>query len=422
MSSEVEDLFGDDIVVQEGDRLTAPRTSASAKPAEDVELSDGEDLFGDANKADSDVVDSAIEQDAIHESSESESEITSHFEVPNFQQPTGDTAELYLAKMPSFLGVSTVPYDADNLLSEIQQEIEDLVDTDEKMTRKRSLVNTLRWKYDTGPNIGGARSSNARFVGWNDGSLSLQLGEELFDVPVKNMVREHSYLTLMHAEEGLLRGMQRFSKTMSFQPFGLSSKSHAELKADIARRAISSKGRTVKLHTEMIDPADFQKQAIKADNEKQKARRRLDNQKARTMNYSNNNRDRTQLTARYLDDSDEELGSGQRYADDNDDGFIEDDEVDAEEQAGRSRLQALKEAGTATYKERQNKKSRAQSDEDQLSDDESIVYDEDDREESEEEAVMTPRGDQSPVALEEVNAKTKNLKRRIVDSDDEDDD
>lgn len=250
--------------------------------------------------------------------------------------------------------------------------------------------------------------------------MSLQVGEELFDVPLKRIEKEHSYLTLMHAEEGLLRGMQRFSHSMSFQPFGISSKSHTELKADIARRAITSKGRTVKLHTDMIDPAELQKQAMKLENEKQKARRRLDNQKARALNYSNG-RDRTQLTARYLDDSDEELGAGkQRYTDENEDGFIEDDENEDEELARGARLQALKDAGIAEYKNKSPKRPRESSDGDNESEDESIVYEDGIADDSEEEAVMTPKEGRSPIRdTATTNTKVKKLKRRIADSDDD---
>lgn len=418
----MEDLFGDeadnDVV---GSKNMSPdedtHNALISNGKDDDEKSNENDLFGDD--------DGFIEDDTQHidrddvEKQEEEEEVVTRFTVPNYKKPIGDTDALYLAKLPSFLDVNSSPYDPDTVLAEIQQATEESANNDEKMTKKRSLVNTIRWRYEQESEGDYKRVSNARFVKWSDGSMSLQVGEELFDVPIKKMDKEHSYLTLMHAQEGLLRGMQRFTHSMTFQPYGLSSKSHAELKADIARRAMTSKGRTVKLHTEMIDPAELQKQAIKADNEAQKARRRLDNQKARAMNYSGGGRDRTQLTARYLDDSDEELGGGgQRYADENDDGFIEDDEEI--ETAGGARLQALKDASAAQYKSKA-KKPRHNSDEEDESEDEEIIYEDNAGDESEEEAVMTPK-EQSPAREPEAEATQpkKSTKRRIYDSDEDD--
>lgn len=404
----MEDLFGDDAEI---DVMTARPDTEAAPEHKTADSSDGEDLFGDTGFIEDDLA-------GTQDQASDEEEILTKFSVANHLKPMGDTRTLYLAKLPSFLDISYLPYDPDTLFAEIQQSTEETVNNDEKITKKRSLVNTLRWKYQEKDDESYARVSNSRFVKWSDGSMSLQVGEELFDVPIKNITKEHNYLTLMHAEEGMLRGTQRFSHSMTFQPFGLSSKSHAELKADIARRAITSKGRTVKLHTELIDPAELQKQAIKADNEKQKARRRQANLTARAMNYSNNGRDRTQLTARYLDDSDEELGSGaQRYADDNDDGFIEDDE----DEAAGARLQALKDASAADYRSRKSKKAKTDTDDDEVSEDESIIYEDGAGEDSEPEAVMTPK-ERSPVPGTQAEPpRAKKLKRRIADSDEEDD-
>lgn len=410
----MDDLFGDEADIEIAATNTIPSKDSPQRVLNgDNENpgSDENDLFGDEGF----IEDDTQPENGDHEVLDAEESIVTKFTVANHKKPTGDTEALYLAKLPSFLDVNSFPYDPDTLLAEIQQSTEESADNDEKMTKKRSLVNTLRWKYEQDKDGEYQRISNARFVRWSDGSMSLQVGEELFDVPVKTMAREHNYLTLMHAEEGVLRGVQRFSHSLTFQPFGLSSKSHAELKADIARRAITSKSRTVKLHTELIDPAELQKQAIKADNEAQKARRRLDNQKARAMNYGGGGRDRTQLTAGYLDDSDEELGGGaQRYADENDDGFIEDDEED--ETAGRARLQALKDASAAQYKSRA-KRPRTDSDDGEESEDESIVYEDNAGEDSEEEAVMTPKGGSPAPQPEPDVQRAKKLKRRIYDSD-----
>lgn len=442
----MEDLFGDEadagLARDDGDReLSNDKTRATdvqpayqhdAEREEEVE----DDLFGEEeNQADSPTKEHGTEADAEDDVDAAEEQIITSFQVANYKTPGAGIKDIYLAKLPSFLDVNSLPHDAEALLTEIQQAAAESADNDEKITKKRSLVNTLRWKFEHDEDGNRRKVSNARFVQWSDGSVSLQVGEELFDVPTKSISKDHSYLTLMHPEDGILRGMRRFTKSMNFQPYGLSSKSHEELKADIARRSITSKSRTVKVHATLINPEQMQKDAIKAESERLKARRRLDSQKARAMNY-NGTRDRTRLTANYLDDSEEELGDGSGprrggYLDDNDDGFVENDEDDEELEAGAGRLQALKDAGAQQYKINKTKKrSRSQgSDELEDSEDESIVYEDDaeNNSEEEEEAVMTPKEGRSPTreheqSIDEAEAiRTKKLKRRIVESDEDED-
>lgn len=46
---------------------------------------------------------------------------------------------------------------------------------------KLKVENTIRWREVEGPS-GRKQESNARFVRWSDGSMSLHLGSEIFDV------------------------------------------------------------------------------------------------------------------------------------------------------------------------------------------------------------------------------------------------
>lgn len=47
---------------------------------------------------------------------------------------------------------------------------------------KLKVENTIRWKEITKQNGEFDKLSNARFVRWSDGSMSLHLGSEIFDV------------------------------------------------------------------------------------------------------------------------------------------------------------------------------------------------------------------------------------------------
>ena len=44
------------------------------------------------------------------------------------------------------------------------------------------MENTIRWRVDFDAEGNAIRESNAKLVKWSDGSLSLHLGSEIFDV------------------------------------------------------------------------------------------------------------------------------------------------------------------------------------------------------------------------------------------------
>lgn len=80
------------------------------------------------------------------------------------------------------------------------------------------------------------KESNARLVRWSDGSLSLLLGEEMFDVVLSKQEQEYQYLVATHVEEGLFQTQTRFKEHMTFRPTGLNSAVHKKLTASIAAK------------------------------------------------------------------------------------------------------------------------------------------------------------------------------------------
>lgn len=123
--------------------------------------------------------------------------------------------ELHFVKLPNFLSVEPRPFDKDTYEDEIDEE-----ETLDEEGRARSVSinllslqfylsticfnnptimsamlifccvyrlklkveNTIRWRevFDKDGNV--IKESNARFIRWSDGSLSLHLGSEIFDV------------------------------------------------------------------------------------------------------------------------------------------------------------------------------------------------------------------------------------------------
>ncbi|ORY78527.1 Leo1-like protein-domain-containing protein [Protomyces lactucae-debilis] len=441
-----EDLFGDEAETVTQSQATE---SATQQPALDVSMVDSAepsqahtpaddaadlDLFGDEEEQVGEAAatgtgfvvpdEDGEEGEGDGEQAEPEVDVKA-FTVPLVQRPRGmplipgtdKDQDLVLTKLPNFLRIAADAYDPEQLVNEIQADIDSGDLSGHEQIRRKTLRvdNTLRWK-EPDDEEAATRSSNARFVRWSDGSLSLQVGEEMFDCRIKSIPSEHNYLTLMHPEEGLLRMQGKFATSLSILPSGLASKSHADLKADIARRQQSSKNRGVKEFNTSADPEALSRNAAKAEADRIKARKRLETQKQRALGRSGDGRMGSRLTAAALDDnSDEELGVGNRrnldrY--DDDDGFIENDEDEEEEEAGAERLQALKSKGAEAYASRKRKVS-----EDPLDRAEAALEGERAGRSSEEEAAEMTDKDE-PKKQEEQSK--KKARRLIFDSDDDD--
>ncbi len=56
------------------------------------------------------------------------------------------------------------------------------------------MENGLRWRYVKNENDELVKESNARMVRWSDGSLSLHLGNEIFDVYKQYMQGDYNHL------------------------------------------------------------------------------------------------------------------------------------------------------------------------------------------------------------------------------------
>lgn len=83
-------------------------------------------------------------------------------------------------KLPNFLSVETRPFDPNTYEDEIDEE--ETLDEEGRARLKLKVENTIRWRERFNENGVFVKESNARFVRWSDGSLSLHLGSEIFNV------------------------------------------------------------------------------------------------------------------------------------------------------------------------------------------------------------------------------------------------
>ena len=63
------------------------------------------------------------------------------------------------------------------------------------------VENTIRWRYAQDEAGNEVRESNARVVRWTDGSMSLYLGSEIFDISKQSLQGEFSHLFVRQGKE-----------------------------------------------------------------------------------------------------------------------------------------------------------------------------------------------------------------------------
>ncbi|KAI8974558.1 Leo1-like protein-domain-containing protein [Trametes punicea] len=93
--------------------------------------------------------------------------------------------QYWVIRMPNFIKVDSKPFHPDTYVGP-EQEDEDSQHSEslreKSMVIKLKVENTVRWRWTKDQFGQDRRQSNSRIVRWSDGSLSLQLGKELFDV------------------------------------------------------------------------------------------------------------------------------------------------------------------------------------------------------------------------------------------------
>lgn len=140
------------------------------------------------------------------------------------------------------------------------------------------VENAVRWRYDptqvphlTKP---GLKDSNAQLVRWSDDSFSLLVGEELFDVATSSLDSRHAYLLSQHGQEACFRNQCRLQNLMTFRPSSTQSLTHKKLTLAIATK--HTKSSRAKMYSLLENPENVAKEAAKAEQERLKAKRRLE--------------------------------------------------------------------------------------------------------------------------------------------------
>jgi len=223
---EVDQTIGDDVV----DQLN-PLDEDSMEAVQNITQEEvfGEDLSSLSEdedgvkrpKQERTEVDNDIGEEELPEEKEEEEEVV----VVDTPRITCDLGrDIQLVKLPSFMSVEPRPFHPQYF----NEEVRDDDDEENKARLKLKLENTLRWRWSTNENGVPTRESNTRLVRWSDGSLSLHLGKEIFDVYKTCIQADHNHLFVRHQKS--MQGQAVFRTKLSFRHHSQDSLAHLKIK------------------------------------------------------------------------------------------------------------------------------------------------------------------------------------------------
>lgn len=171
-------------------------------------------------------------------------------EIPRIASDLGK--DIHFVKLPNFLSVDTRPFDPETYEDEIDEE--ETLDEEGRQRLKLKVGNTIRWRKfinDKGETV---QDSNARFVRWSDGSLSLHLGSEIFDV-YKQPLTNDNHLFIRQGTG--LQGQAVFRTKLSFRPHSTDSFTHKKMTMSLADRSQKTAG--IKILTQVGNDPDAER-------------------------------------------------------------------------------------------------------------------------------------------------------------------
>ncbi|XP_016362633.1 RNA polymerase-associated protein LEO1 [Sinocyclocheilus anshuiensis] len=264
-------------IASDSDSDSDPETSGK-KPA-------ANDLFGEADdiSSDSDAekpptpgqpmdAEDGLEGDRPEEEPVPETRI--EVEIPKVSTDLG--SELFFVKLPNFLSVEPRPFDPQYYEDEFEDE--EMLDEEGRTRLKLKVENTIRWRTRRDEEGSEIKDSNARIVKWSDGSMSLHLGNEVFDVYKAPLQGDHNHLFIRQGTG--LQGQAVFKTKLTFRPHSTDSATHRKMTLSLADRC--SKTQKIRiLPMAGRDPESQRNEMIKKEEERLRASIRRESQQRR---------------------------------------------------------------------------------------------------------------------------------------------
>merc|ERR1712150_44922 len=142
-------------------------------------------------------------------------------QIPKINTNLGDN--IHFVRFPNFLSVEPRPFDVEHYEDEAEEE--DELDEEGRTRLKLKVENTIRWRKVIDKNTNKETvQSNARIVKWSDGTQSLIVGNEKFDVNTMPLLGDFNHLFIRQGTG--LQGQAVFRTKLTFRPFSTNSLTH----------------------------------------------------------------------------------------------------------------------------------------------------------------------------------------------------
>lgn len=240
-----------------------------------------------------------VKQQAEEEPEQQETRI--EVEIPRINTDLGKG--IHFVRFPNFVSVETRPFDPAVYEDEIEDD--ELMDEEGRTRMKLKVENTIRWKKYTDENGINITESNARLIKWSDGSLSMNLGSEIFDVHAMPLQGDHNHLFIRQGTG--LQGQAVFKTKLTFRPHSTKSATHRKMTSRLAMRLNQNQQKVRVLPIAGQDPESRKAKLMKEEEDQLRAHMRREAQKRRMREKAH----AKGLHANYLDDRlDEEEDTG----------------------------------------------------------------------------------------------------------------
>nr|XP_043607147.1 protein LEO1 homolog isoform X2 [Erigeron canadensis] len=254
--------------------------------------------------------------------------------------PPSDPEKMNMIKVSNIMGIDPKPFDPKTFREE---DANAFVADESGHKRIRLDNNIVRYRTVRNPDGTTSYESNARFVRWSDGSLQLQIGNEVLDISVQDAQHDQAHLFLRH-EKGILQSQGRVLKKMRFMPSSLTSNSHRLLTAIVDSR--HKKVFRVKKTVTDIDPEREKEQKEKAESQTIRANELLSKKKEKVnRKYTQTVRRERQLSPGFLEDALDEDDEQDYYDSRRSDRRRFEDDLEMEARAEKRIMNAKKSQG-----------------------------------------------------------------------------
>ncbi|CAG8487340.1 7526_t:CDS:2 [Scutellospora calospora] len=118
-----------------------------------------------------------------------------------------------IAKVPNFFHYTTAAFRPESYSPSDDQTVDDAI--------KLGAQDGLRWRYKKDPKTGKEteeKESNARIIKWNDGSRTLLIGKEQFEISTESLESKHQFLTVPHRGSNTLELHEKLNEHITFCP------------------------------------------------------------------------------------------------------------------------------------------------------------------------------------------------------------